>query len=65
MTRQESETEIQLERKHKMVLYKQTKSLQTEVNEKNVKLQEYEKALDKMKNKCMKLKAENGALLRR
>lgn len=65
MTREESANEIHLERKHKMVLYKQTKNLRTEVNEKNVKLQEYEKALDKLKNKTMKLKAENGALLAR
>ena len=62
MTRQESENEVQLERKHKMVLYKQAKNLRTEINEKNVKLQELEKLTDKLKAKVIKLKAENNAL---
>ena len=51
-----------MERKHKMVLYKQAKNLRTEINEKNVKLQELEKLTDKLKAKVIKLKAENNAL---
>ncbi|KAF6041173.1 hypothetical protein EB796_000511 [Bugula neritina] len=53
---------MQLERKHKMVLYRQAKALKTEVNEKTVKLQEAEKQVERLRNKNTKLKMENSAL---
>ncbi|XP_067950954.1 coiled-coil domain-containing protein 158-like [Watersipora subatra] len=62
MTRQENDNEVQLERKHKMVLYRQAKSLRTEINEKNVRLRDLERTSEKLKAKVLKLKAENNAL---
>lgn len=65
MTKNQVDTEIQVERQHKLILYKQMKSMRSELKEKSAQLQQAEKMIDKLKAKAIKLRAENDSLNRR
>lgn len=62
LTKEQQQAEMQLERHHKLALYKQVTGLKSELSDKKLKLEQLTKQEEKLRAKVMKLKIENNNL---
>lgn len=65
LTKEEKETEVHLERQHKVALYKQVSTLKAELSDRRSKVEQLEHSEQKLKSKLARLSAENKALKKR